>query len=225
MDLLQQDAASVASGVYMLFSGRTGAPIALLDGSYMNLWRQAGIHALAASYLAREDISRLLIIGTHPLLAYLLSAYAEIRDIRSVLIYGADDALCRRLASQPALSRMTIGTANDLSETVSGADMITVLQGPVPDISLESVGPGLHIDVIVPELAIPQALKEDARIFISDNVSSDDTGTLEIAATLHELAQGDKAGRRFYSQLTLFQSSKASGLADLATGGHIFLRT
>ncbi len=45
-------------GTYMLMSGQSGGPLAVLDGPAITLWRTAAASALAASYLAREDSKR-----------------------------------------------------------------------------------------------------------------------------------------------------------------------
>src|SRR6185369_16502611 len=42
-------------GSYMLMSGETGEPLAIMDGTVLTRWRTACASALAASYLARED--------------------------------------------------------------------------------------------------------------------------------------------------------------------------
>src|SRR5690554_3091070 len=50
-------------GLYLLLDGRTGEPQAMIDGQRLTQWRTACASALAASYLAREDASKLLVIG------------------------------------------------------------------------------------------------------------------------------------------------------------------
>src|SRR6185436_15313240 len=50
-------------GLYLLLDGRTGEPQALIDGQRLTQWRTACASALAASYLARRDAARHLIIG------------------------------------------------------------------------------------------------------------------------------------------------------------------
>ena len=50
-------------GLYLLLDGKTGEPRALVDGQRLTQWRTACASALATTYLAREDASRLLLIG------------------------------------------------------------------------------------------------------------------------------------------------------------------
>ncbi len=42
----------------MLCSGETGAPLAILDGTMLTVWRTACASALASRYLSRKDASR-----------------------------------------------------------------------------------------------------------------------------------------------------------------------
>ena len=62
-------------GLYLLLDGKTGEPQALIDGQRLTQWRTACASALAASYLAREDASRLLIIGAGALSPFLARAH------------------------------------------------------------------------------------------------------------------------------------------------------
>lgn len=51
-------------GIYILLDGTTGQPLAQIDGRMLTLRRTAAASALAATYLAREDASHHLMIGT-----------------------------------------------------------------------------------------------------------------------------------------------------------------
>src|ERR1700704_1517839 len=50
-------------GGVMLFDGKTGVPLALMNASAITAIRTAAVSALATSLLAREDASELAIIG------------------------------------------------------------------------------------------------------------------------------------------------------------------
>ena len=61
-------------GIYTLLDGTTGQPLALIDGPMLTLRRTAAASALAATYLAREDASHHLMIGTGALAPHLVQA-------------------------------------------------------------------------------------------------------------------------------------------------------
>ena len=68
-------------GLYLLLDGRTGEPQALIDGQRLTQWRTAAASALAASYLAREDASELLVVGAGALAPFLARAHSAVRPI------------------------------------------------------------------------------------------------------------------------------------------------
>ncbi|MET1413254.1 ornithine cyclodeaminase [Roseibium sp. HPY-6] len=219
----------VSSNLYILFSGTGAQPIALIDGMRLGTWRMAGTHALAMSYLAREDTSRLLVIGNNPRLPRVLAAYATARNLTSVLFAGTSKEVRKKAAAQPALSNVHLGETTEIHAAQEGADMICIAG---PDINtgtfhaLTYLDPaaGCHVDILDTTASLSSELLEDVRLFTSD-LSDPPRAELEWAADLSELARGNKAGRRYYGQRTLFYPSKRTGLTDFTLAAHIFLRT
>lgn len=218
-----------AASLYLLFSGTAGQPIALLDGMRLTVWRTSAMHALAASYLSREDTSRLLIIGDDPRLPRLISAYADVRNLTSILLCGTAPDTQKRISGLTTLKGVHVGVTGEIHSAQEGADMI-LIAGPDAGTGthhmLTYLDPpaGCHIDVLDVEAQLPTDLQEEARLFTSD-MSAPPSLELEWAADLKELTQGNKAGRRYYGQRTLFLPSARTGLADYALAAHIFLRT
>jgi len=228
-------------GVYMLFSGHTGEPLAVLDGRALTLWRTAAASALAATYLAREDASRLLMVGAGALAPYLIEAHASIRPIRHVLIWNRNPDRARRLAALFRNSTYTVSATEDLEGAAGGADVISCATPAAdPLIKGEWLADGCHLDLVGgfrPDTREgDDACIERARIFVDtrpgvlseagDIVQPLQSGVLretDIAADLFELCRGQKAGRRYYNQLTLFKSVGAS-LEDFAAAQHVFAR-
>lgn len=219
----------MASSLYLLMSGQGGHPIALLDGARLGVWRTAGLHALASAYLAREDTTRVLVIGDHPRLPRVLAAHASVRKITSVLLTGASDDLNQRIIGLPHLKNVSIGTTTDISAAVAGADMVCLAgpdasTGQWADLSTFDPPAGCHIDLLTATAPLAPALWQDARLFTSDLLAPPhDQG--EWAAGLAEVARGERAGRRYYGQTTLFAPGRGTALADFALAAHVFLRT
>lgn len=219
----------LTSSLYVLFSGKGGQPIALLDGTRLTAWRLAGIHALAAAYLSREDTARLLVIGENPYLPRLISAYATVRNLGSILLSGVAKETRKKIAGLPALSNVHVGETGDVAEAQEGADMICIAgpdAAPAAVHSLARLDPpaGCHIDVVDRQALLPAALLEEARLFTTD-LADPPLEDLEWAADLKNLAQGERAGRRYYGQRTLFLPGLQSGIPDHALAAHVFLRT
>lgn len=229
LSLTSSAQAQFGSGLYVLFSGKSGQPLALLDGIRLSSWSRAGEHALAANYLSREDSTRLLVLGSDPKLPLLLSAYRSVRKLTSVLFSGTSQSLVKRIKGLPAFSGLSIGFTEDRSGALEGADIVC-LAGPDSDqpswsqLSYLDLPAGCHLDVLATDTPLPAGLLQDSRLFTTDRETAPIDG-LEWAADLRELAQGEKAGRRYYGQRTLFLPSSHSASSHLALAAHIFLRT
>ena len=59
-----RNALPALSGTYLLMSGLTGEPLAVIDARMLTLRRTAAASALASRYLSRPDSERLLLVGT-----------------------------------------------------------------------------------------------------------------------------------------------------------------
>ena len=85
-------------GVYLLLDGKTGVPRALLDGPALTKRRTAAASALAASYLARPDSERLLVVGTGALAPELIEAHSTVLPIKHVLVWGRNPEKAKKVA-------------------------------------------------------------------------------------------------------------------------------
>lgn len=224
-------AASPQAGAYLLFSGKTGQPIALLDGVRLAQRRRAALCGLSAQYLSREDSARLLVLSPPSFFPLIMQAYAAVRPIRSVLLEPTETEMCRRLSALPGLSHIDFRTSPELSSAATGADIICIgeaAQGG--DLSwlpftADDLPEGVHLDLLGGTPDLVRALNDSARIFQAEAPEDPAAAGWEITATFRELTRGEKAGRRFYGQTTVFHEGRMSGLGDFATAGHVFLRS
>lgn len=222
-------------GLYLLLDARTGEPQALIDGPRLTQWRTACASALAASYLAREDASRLLIVGAGALSRFLASAHSAVRPISQVRIWNRTTANAEAAAADLRRSGLNASVAADLDEALGWADIVsaaTISSAPLVKGALLS--PGAHVDLVggfTPTMreADDEAIRR-ARVYVDtragatkeagDIVQPLASGVLTqdgIVADLHELARGEKAGRGAPDEITLFKSVGAA-LEDLAAG-------
>ncbi len=220
-------------GAYLLLDGKTGAPLALIDGPMLTVKRTAAASALASSYLSRPDCERLLMVGTGSLAPYLVMAHASVRPICNVLIWGRTPDKARRLAKRLDRPNFRVAATEDLEAAVRGAHVIscaTLSKDPL--VKGEWLQPGQHLDLV--GAFRPDMRESDdaaigrARVFVDtrdgalkeagDIVQPLESGVLDpadVAGDLFELTRGERAGRRFYDQITLFKSV-GTALEDLA---------
>ncbi|PWC75909.1 ornithine cyclodeaminase family protein [Azospirillum sp. TSH64] len=220
-------------GVYLLVDGKTGVPQVLMDSSTA-LGRRSGAasSALAASYLARPDADRMLVVGTGPLALELVEAHTAVRPLRHVLVWGRDPQKARKLAARFHRPKFRIEATADLEGAVRGADIVVCATAShSPLIRGDWLQPGQHLDLlggVTPEMReVDDECIRRARVFVDcRNRTPDEAGDIaqpvasgvltsdDIAGDLFELGRGERAGRRFYDQITLFKSV-GTALADL----------
>jgi ornithine cyclodeaminase/alanine dehydrogenase-like protein (mu-crystallin family) len=219
-------------GVYLLMDGKTGVPQALIDGMALTKRRTAAASALAASYLAQPDADRLLVVGTGALAPELVEAYTAVRRIKQVLVWGRNLDKAKRVVSRFHRPKFKIEATDDLEGAVRGAHIITCATlANDPLIKGDWLQPGQHLDLIggfTPDMreADDECVRR-ARVFVDtregacqeagdivqplrDGVLTED----DIAGDLFDLTRGERAGRRFYDQITLFKSV-GTALEDL----------
>jgi len=228
-------------GIYVLLDGKTGSPLALIDGPTLTVRRTAAASALASSYLSRPDAERLLMIGTGALAPQLIAAHAAVRPICNVLIWGRNPERAEKLAKRLSRRDFRVDWTEDLEAAVRGAHVIscaTLSKDPL--IRGDWLQPGQHIDLVGafrPDMreSDDEVLRR-ARVFVDtragatveggDIVQAVAAGALgldDIAGDLMELTRGQRSGRRYYDQITLFKSV-GTAIEDLAAAQLVFER-
>lgn len=222
-------------GVYLLLDGVTGEPCALIDGPRLTQWRTACASALAASYLAREDASRLLIVGAGAQASFLAKAHSAVRPITEIRIWNRTRANAEKLAGELSAQGFAARAAGDLDAELGWADIVsTATISTTPLVKGALLKPGAHVDLVGGFTPGMRESDDDAirsaRIYVDthagamkeagDIVQPLASGVLKaehIVADLHQLARGQKKGRETASEITLFKSVGAA-LEDLAAG-------
>ncbi|MGH6859910.1 MAG: ornithine cyclodeaminase family protein, partial [Phyllobacterium sp.] len=158
-------------GVYLLLDGKTGEPKALIDGQRLTLWRTAGASALAARYLAREDASKLVVLGAGALSGFLARAHSAIRPIDEIFIWNRNFAGAEKIAAGLVADGFNARAVEDKDEAISRADIITAgTLSTEPLILGRHLKPGTHVDLIgafTPTMReSDDACVERARVFV-----------------------------------------------------------
>jgi ornithine cyclodeaminase len=221
------------AGSYLLMDGSNGKVLAVMDGWGITMRRTAAASGLAASYLARPDCERLLMVGTGALASHLVAAHASVRPIRNVLVWGRDHEKARRLAHRLDQRQLRVTATDDLARAVHGAHIICCATASAEPLLRGYWLPlGVHIDLVGAVLPSMREADDEtiqrARVFVDtrdgvlasagDVIEPIRSGVLQpedIAGDLSELARGSRAGRRFHDQITVFKSV-GSVVGDLA---------
>jgi alanine dehydrogenase len=228
-------------GFYVLINAQTGELLAFMDAAALTAHRTAAASALAATFLAREDASRLLMIGTGALAPYMIRAHAATRPISHVAIYGRVADKAERMAALLANNRFATSRARDIEVAVGEADIIccaTTANEPV--LRGAWLKAGAHVDLV--GAYMPNMREGDTDVIVRAKVYVDGrAGALReagdiliplrqgaikedhIAGDLFELTRDERAGRTSATEITLFKSV-GMALEDLAAAELAFCK-
>jgi ornithine cyclodeaminase len=229
-------------GLYLLLDGKTGEPLAIIDGQRLTQWRTACASALAATYLARADAARLLVIGAGALSPFLARAHSAVRPITEIRIWNRTPANAEKVAGALRREGLNATAVTDLDAAVGWADIVssaTITSDPL--VKGAKLKAGAHVDLVG---AFTPAMRESddeairrARVYVDtragatkeagDIVQSIASGVLTpdgIVGDLFELTRDEKPGRRSVDEITLFKSVGAA-LEDLAAGIAVYRST
>jgi ornithine cyclodeaminase len=222
-------------GAVLLFDAENGSLAAVLEASAVTTIRTAAVSAVATRLLAREDASRLTIIGSGVQAYAHLESMCAVREITSLRVWSRNSEHARELAG---FARERYQLDAEVSPTgadaVREADIVcTTTSARTPVLEGAWLTPGTHINaigasqrtarevdsatVVRSRLYVDRresALKEPGDILVP--LEDGDIGPDHIVAEIGELLIGRGEGRRSADDITLF---KSLGLAveDLAS--------
>jgi alanine dehydrogenase len=202
-----------------LFDPATGAPVCVMDGTYITGIRTAASAVLSVRELARKDATIATIVGAgvqgreH---LRLLPLVRDLAEIRIASLYP-DDA--ERLARHDPRAR----AVTDLEAAVRSSDVVCLASHSYePVIECRWVRPGTHVSSVgyaPPRGEMPVDLVRQAALYVEtrDAFKAPPVGCAELAGLdpeagieLGELLIGRKPGRVSDSQITVY---KAMGVA------------
>jgi len=227
-------------GQYLLLSGDTGEPLAVLDGRVLTAWRTGAASALAARYLARKNAEHLVMIGAGALAPHLVRAHAAVRPIKRVTLWNRSKR--RAIATAFALAAGGIETdvTDDLEEAVRSADIVSCATlATEPILKGAWLKAGTHVDLIgsfTPKMreADDRTLAR-ARLFVDTRGALKEAGDLvgplrrriikvaDVQGDLFELCRGTVKGRRTQREITVFKSA-GTAVEDFAAAVLVWQR-
>lgn len=208
-----------------IFDTESGAPLAVVDGSYVNTHKTGAAGAVAVDALAQTDASSVGIIGSGAQARGQLRATVEVRDIEEVQVFSPTTAHRETFAEEMSEQLDTeVKPVANSATAASGADiLITATNASKPVVADSEIDDGTHINAIgqydpekrelesetvrrsvyVPDLRA-RAL-QDAGAFLQAR----DEGVIDdghIHAELGEVVAGERPGRITDEQVTVFDS-------------------
>jgi ornithine cyclodeaminase/alanine dehydrogenase-like protein (mu-crystallin family) len=219
-------------GLIALFDEGNGAPLAIMDGTYITAIRTGGTAAVATGALARKDSKVLAIIGAGVQGESHLETLPRVRDFDEIRIASRDGRKAAALASRHARAR-AVGSFED---AVRGADVVACCtDAREPVIRRDWLKPGVHVSSVGgtfgPE--IDPATIAAARVFVEWRGAATNpppAGAHELqgldAEKLTEVGEvlaGTRPGRVSENEITVYKST-GHAVEDAATARLVYDR-
>jgi ornithine cyclodeaminase/alanine dehydrogenase-like protein (mu-crystallin family) len=220
--------------VCVLFSGTSGKPLAVIDGTEVTYWRTAADSALGAKFLAISNPETLVVAGAGGMSKWLVRAHRTVRpSLSRILIWNRTPARAEQVADELCQEGIAAIAAADLGAAVREADVITACtRSQVPLIKGADLKPGAHLDLVGGYTPQTREADDDAArralIFTDRRESAFDVGDIlrpiasgaikeaDVLGDLYDLASGTIAGRRSAADITFFKNAGGAHL-DLMT--------
>jgi ornithine cyclodeaminase len=222
-------------GVVQLHDLETGALLAMLDSGHLTALRTGVVGALAADVLAREDASRVALIGAGAQASMQLKSLRLVRSLNHVRVFDVDVAraveFCTRMYH--ALN-LPMRPAMSVEEAVEDADIVvTATPSREPFLFPGMLRGGSHVTALGADepgkAELSAGLLRQSTFFCDNRALNAAMGAPAgaglggdiIHAELGEVLAGKKPGRTDAGQVTLFG---AVGLPfqDLVAAWHVY---
>jgi alanine dehydrogenase len=223
--------------IVVLNSIETGAPLAVMDGTYLTDVRTGAAGGVAADHLARRDATVVGMIGAGRQARTQLQAISLVREIETVKVISRSVATCNRFREDMKRLGCDIVIAESIRDVCDCDILVTTTPVREPIVADDWVREGTHINAIGADATgkeelDPMILKR-SRIVIDDHAQATHSGEInvpleevvitvdDIYGTLGEVVAGIKPGRTSDIEVTVFDST---GLAiqDVSTANHVY---
>lgn len=221
------------TSTYVLSDYETGAPLAIMDGSYLTAIRTAAGSAVATRELARRDARSLGVFGTGVQARFHVETIRRVRQLDRVLVSATTAEKGRAFADWVTQTTGIVAEVAGPAEA-SAADIVAACTTSATPVVLdEHVRPGAHINAVgafTPSTReLPTALIGRARIYVDTRAGALSEGgdlllavqeggfALEnVAGEVGEVLLKRSPGRASAGEVTIYKSVGAAFL-DAAT--------
>ena len=235
-------------GLVLLFSTRTGEPLAIYPDGIVQRMRVAGVSGIAAKYLARPDASEAALLGTGWQAGAQAMAICAVRNIKRIRCYSPRperrEAFAKEMTEKLGVEIAPVPTAQ---AAVAGADVVLCASNSLePILAKELLEPGMHVSslsrleldpsvIATADVIFTHIREADGKVVRSagaDLARDTEQRKNALSATigqttrpeLSDLLLGRTDGRRSDRDITLFLNYSGLGYQFAATGYVIYTK-
>ena len=213
------------NAIVSLVHGKTGIPLATIDGNWITAVRTAGLSAVAAKYMADPSSKTAGFVGTGVQARSHLQAFSEMFPLEHIKIYGRGQANIDLLSNLAETLGMTSEVVDTPRDAVTGVDIVTTsvthtgVDGPF--LSADWLAEGSFAAIV--DLGVPWFKDSFARM---DRICIDDLAQegempvkladpKDVHGDLASLISGETTSRETHTDRTAFVF-RGHALGDLA---------
>lgn len=205
-----------SNGMMLLFSSRTGEPLALLqDEGYLTDVRTAVAGAICAKYLAPADVRCIGIVGTGMQARLQLEYLQPVTACRKVLVLGRDADRSARCAKDMSAQGFDAQVADDAAAILEHCNLVVTTTAATEPVltDAERLRPGTHITAMGSDTPAKQEL--DAGFLAgADLVVADSIAQCEERGEIHHALRAGAIRREDLIELGNVISGVATGRTD-----------
>lgn len=224
----------------VLISPQTGAPIAIMDGTYLTDIRTGAAGGIAVKYLARKDSKVIGMVGAGNQARTQLEALSEVFEPELVKVTSRTKESCEQFIREAADIISCEIRYEETIENVCDCDiLVTTTPTRKPIVKAQWIKEGTHINAIGADAVGKEELDPEliirSKIVVDDIVQALHSGEVNVPLSKHYISENDihaqlgevivglKPGRTSEEEITIFDST---GLAiqDVASAHLVYQR-
>jgi ornithine cyclodeaminase/alanine dehydrogenase-like protein (mu-crystallin family) len=235
-------------GLVLLFSTRTGEPLAIYPDGIVQRMRVGAVSGIAAKYLARPDASEAALLGAGWQAGAQAMAICAVRKIKRIRCYSPRperrEAFAKEMGEKLGVEIVSVPTAQ---AAVAGADVVLCASNSLePILAKEWLEPGMHVSslsrleldpsvIAAADIIFTHVREADGKVIrtaSADLARDTEERKNALSATigqktrpeLSDLLLGRTGGRRSDRDITLFFNYSGLGYQFAATGYVIYAK-
>jgi len=208
---------------YILNNPRTGAPIAIMNASYLTDIRTGAAGAVASKYLARKDSKVLGIVGCGRQAKTQIMAISKVFNLEKVIVSDKNPEQCKKLKKDfEKITNLEIDF-KEIKDVCKSDIIVTTTPVKKPIIESQWIEEGTHINAIGADAPGKQELETEiikrAKIVVDSWEQANHSGEINVPlssgeisrenvyAELGQIVNGTKKGRENDNEITVFDST------------------
>jgi alanine dehydrogenase len=234
------------TGLVLLFSTKTGEPLAIMPDGVIQRMRVGATNGLGAKYMAREDARTVAILGSGWQAGSQLMAVCAVRNIKEIRCFSPNPNNRERFAAEMSdFLGVAVLPHSNVEGAIKGTDIVLCSSNSIEPIFFEDyMSPGMHVSSIkMPEIDHAALRRADrigmhmghqtpitvraADLVVPDHQKGKGWGArhgfdFDSCPTLPQLISGEVKGRESNDEITCFINDLGLGLQFAVIGGIAF---